>query len=135
MLLLHISDIHLRSGEVGSAMDPNHHLRNELLLDAERLCGRLGAPTAVLISGDLAFGGQRDEYSFALAWLEQLCSKCGVSLADVIIIPGNHDVVRAVTARPVVQALHRDIKGAGPVVTRRDLAWPPHRRRVWPPFV
>lgn len=34
-------------------MDPNAHLRNELLRDAEAMCRRIGAPPdAVLISGD-----------------------------------------------------------------------------------
>lgn len=115
MLLLHLSDFHFRSGEVGTAMDPNHHLRNELLLDAEQMCDRLGIPAAVLISGDLAFGGQRDEYAFALAWLEQLCTRCHVALANLIVIPGNHDVARSVTSRSLIQALHRDIRAASPV--------------------
>ena len=42
MLLLHISDLHFRKGEVGSAMDPNVHLRNELVRDAEAMCKKLG---------------------------------------------------------------------------------------------
>lgn len=115
MLLLHLSDFHFRSGEVGTAMDPNRHLRNELLLDAEQMCRRLGSPQAVLVSGDLAFGGQQDEFAFALKWLEQLCATCGVSVSDVIVIPGNHDVVRTTVSRPVIQAIHHDIKATGSV--------------------
>src|SRR6267142_479248 len=86
MLLLHLSDLHFRRGEVGTAMDLNFHLRNELVRDAEAMCKRIGAPVdAVLISGDIAFQGHPDEYAFAVAWLETLCSRCGTSLSAVFL--------------------------------------------------
>jgi hypothetical protein len=111
MLLLHLSDIHFRKGEVGTAMDPNAHLRNELLRDAVAQCERLRAfPDAVLVSGDVTFAGDPDEFGYALAWLDDLCQSCGTKLSAVFVIPGNHDVVRKIAARPLVQALHRDIK-------------------------
>ncbi len=116
MLLLHLSDIHFRKDEVGTAMDPNASLRNELLLDAENMCNRIGkAPTAVLVSGDLAFAGDPAEYEYALTWLGELCTRCGTTLSSVFVIPGNHDVVRKVTSRNVIQALHKDIKNASEV--------------------
>jgi len=94
-------------------MDPNSHLRNELLLDAAGMCAKLGTPlSGVLISGDVAFAGDTAEYAFALSWLEDLCSRCGTTLANVFVIPGNHDVVRSVASRHVIQALHHDIKAA-----------------------
>src|SRR3989442_7491025 len=111
MLLLHISDIHFRRGEVGTAMDPNFHIRNELLRDAVEMCGRLGAvPQALLISGDLAFAGAREEYEFAQKWLESLCERCSTSVSNVFVCPGNHDVLRSVASRQIIQTLHRDIK-------------------------
>jgi 3',5'-cyclic AMP phosphodiesterase CpdA len=113
MLLLHLSDIHFRKGEVGAAMDPNAHLRNELLRDAEACCHVIGkAPEAVLISGDIAFGGDPAEYAYALKWLQELCTRCGTKLDTVFTIPGNHDVVRGIASRPIIQVLHRDIKAA-----------------------
>jgi hypothetical protein len=135
MLLLHLSDMHFRRDEVGTAMDPNHHLRSELLSDAEKMCARLGvAPTSILISGDVAYAGHPDEYLFARAWLKQLCDKCGTTLASVFVIPGNHDSVRSVTARPVIQSLHRDIKSATSSVSidvlLRGLLTDPDSRRL-----
>lgn len=113
MLLLHLSDIHFRADEVGTAMDPNAHLRNELLRDAAALCERIGAaPAAVLLSGDVAFAGDPAEYAFALAWLEKLCEACGTAPKAVFVVPGNHDVIRKIASRPLVQAVHRDIKSA-----------------------
>ncbi len=125
MLLFHLSDIHFRLGEVGTAMDPNHHLRNKLLIDAEQMCQRLGAaPTVVMISGDIAYAGEKREYDFALQWLEELCRKCNTTTASVFVIPGNHDVVRSVTSRRVVKALHHEIKGTDNIYldsTLRDM--------------
>nr|WP_246395339.1 metallophosphoesterase [Afipia massiliensis] len=111
--MLHLSDIHFRKGEVGTAMDPNAHLRNELLLDAVAQCQKIGAtPEAVLVSGDIAFGGDVDEYAYALDWLDKLCTQCGTTLSAVFTIPGNHDVVRNIAGRRLIQALHHDIKSA-----------------------
>ncbi len=113
MLLLHLSDIHFRKGEVGTAMDPNAHLRSELLRDAVAQCESIGAaPDAVLVSGDVAFAGDPDEYAYALVWLDELCRRCGTTLSAVFVIPGNHDVVRSIASRPLIQTIHRDIKNA-----------------------
>jgi hypothetical protein len=82
MLLLHLSDIHFREGEVGTAMDPNAHLRSELLRDAVAQCERIGAvPDAILVSGDVAFAGNPDKYAYALSWLDELCRSCGSALS------------------------------------------------------
>lgn len=116
MLLLHLSDIHFRKGEIGTAMDPNSHLRNELLRDAEAQCKAIGyAPDAILVSGDIAYGGDDDEFLFARDWLEKLCVRCGTTLAAVFVVPGNHDAVRAIASRPIVQAIHKDIKNASTI--------------------
>lgn len=62
MLLIHLSDIHFRKGEIGTTMDPNAHLRGELLRDARLQCERIGAnPDAILVSGDVAFAGDPEE--------------------------------------------------------------------------
>lgn len=111
MLLLHISDIHFRKGEVGTAMDPYAHIRNELLLDAEKMCIKIGsAPDAILITGDLTFAGDPDEFDFALVWLKLLCEKCGTELKNIFVVPGNHDAVRSVSSQRVIQSLHHEIK-------------------------
>jgi GTPase-associated adaptor domain/Calcineurin-like phosphoesterase len=97
-------------------MDPNAHLRNELFRDAVAQCERIGgAPDAVLLSGDIAFGGAPAEYAFAQRWLEELCQSCGTTLAAIFVIPGNHDVVRTIASRRVIQAIHRDIKAASDI--------------------
>ncbi|WP_081275714.1 metallophosphoesterase [Serratia plymuthica] len=111
MLLLHLSDIHFRLDEINTPMDPNRHLRNELVMDARDMCRKLEkSPSAILISGDIAFAGHPEEYKFALTWLETLAQECGTNIESVFVIPGNHDVVRNTAARPIVQMLHNAIK-------------------------
>ncbi|MEI2636662.1 MAG: metallophosphoesterase [Methylotenera sp.] len=113
MLLIHLSDIHFRHGEVGVPLDPNTHLRNELLIDAEKMCSKLDkTPSAILISGDIAYAGHTEEYTYALSWLEELADKCGTTTANIFIVPGNHDVVRSIAGKPMVKALHDQIKVA-----------------------
>jgi hypothetical protein len=116
MLLFHISDLHFRKGDVGTAMDPNAHLRSELLRDAVAQCERIGAvPDAVLVSGDVAFAGHPDEYAYALSWLDELCRCCGTTLSAVFVIPGNHDVLRSVASRTLIQTIHRAIKNTNDI--------------------
>jgi predicted phosphohydrolase len=116
MLLIHLSDIHFRKGEVGTAMDPNAHQRTELLSDAVAQCERIASvPDAVLISGDVAFAGHPDEYAYALSWLDDLCRVCGTTLSSVFVIPGNHGVLRNIASRTLIQTIHRAIKSTNDI--------------------
>jgi len=116
VLLLHLSDIHFQLDEISTPMDPNIHLRNELLRDAKRMCEQLRkAPSAIIVSGDIAFAAHDKEYLFALSWLESLAETCGTTIESIFVVPGNHDVDRHMAARPAIQAYHHDIKSARPV--------------------
>ncbi|MCK4585841.1 MAG: metallophosphoesterase [Gammaproteobacteria bacterium] len=107
MLLIHLSDIHFRKDEVGTSMDPNAHIRSELLRDAEIMCKKLNSvPEAILITGDLTYAGEPEEYAFAITWLEEFCEKCGTDLKSIFIVPGNHDVVRKIASSKLIQSLH-----------------------------
>lgn len=112
MLILHLSDIHFRKSEISTAQDPNLHLRNELVRDVVQQCKRLGAPDAIVVSGDIAFAGDSEEFGFATDWLSNLCTLCGSSMSSVFVVPGNHDVVRQLADRNLVQMIHREIKAA-----------------------
>lgn len=81
------------------------------------MCRKLGkAPSAILITGDIAFAAHHDEYVFALAWLETLAAACGTTSESIFVVPGNHDVVRNMAAKPMVQALHEQIKSTNPIL-------------------
>lgn len=112
MLILHLSDIHFSKSEIGTAQDPNFHLRNELIRDAKRQCQQLGRPDVILISGDIAFAGHPEEFTYATDWLETLCSECGCAMSSIFVVPGNHDVVRNIADGNLTQMVHEKIKHA-----------------------
>lgn len=90
MLMLHISDIHFKHGEVGYDDDPNRGLRDDLIHDVKQMRTRLGSPGMILLSGDIAYAGRKDEYDFAYSWLvDDLCPAAGCAIEDVLSIPGN----------------------------------------------
>jgi hypothetical protein len=115
VLLLHLSDIHFRRQDISSAQDPNFHLRHELLRDAKVFCEKLGPPDAIILSGDVAFAGDPEEYAFATRWLDDLSSACKTDLTAVFVCPGNHDVMRKIADRTVVQMLHQAIKNSNEI--------------------
>jgi 3',5'-cyclic AMP phosphodiesterase CpdA len=113
MLFLHLSDIHFRASEIATAQDPNRNLRNEIIRDAKKFCEDLDKiPEGILVSGDIAYAGQRTEYEFAKAWLKDLAESCGTKLSAVFVCPGNHDVDRKLAGRATNRAFHHQIKTA-----------------------
>lgn len=122
MLLIHLSDIHFRASDIGTAQDPNFALRNEIVRDCRDMCRQLSArPDAIVVSGDIAYAGQKAEYDFATRWLGQLAEACDVSLSEVFVCPGNHDVDRKMAGRVVNQILHKSIKDANEVTRQTTI--------------
>lgn len=91
VLFLHVSDIHFRR-DSGAVTDIDDDLRNELLLDAKAFADEHGKPDGILVSGDIGFSGQREEYEIAATWTNRLCEAVGRDGLYVWCVPGNHDV-------------------------------------------
>lgn len=94
--LLHLSDIHFRRGISGDVYDLDSDLRNELEYDIERMRSRLKVVHGVLVTGDIAFAGRKEEYDTAREWLERVCDLLDCPREAVWTVPGNHDVDRSV---------------------------------------
>lgn len=100
-------------------MDPNKHLRNEILNDAGTMCLKLAkTPTSILISGDISYAAHSKEYDFAFEWFEKLAQRCGTKTENIFMVPGNHDVCRKIVSREAIKSYHRDIKAT----EQRDIA-------------
>lgn len=95
MLLLQVADIHFRHPDCGSDVDPERPYRTALVNDVRRRVATLGPVDAVLVAGDIAYSGLAEEYAAARAWLKELTEAASCSLADVFVVPGNHDVHRS----------------------------------------
>jgi predicted phosphodiesterase len=94
-------------------MDPDLPYRMMLIQDARNFTKRLGSMDAILVGGDIAFAGAKEEYDAALEWLKELSQACNCSLDRVFLVPGNHDVDRKlITGSASVRNVQAAISGA-----------------------
>ncbi len=110
--LAHFSDIHFNrlTGEIG--FDPDEDLRGEIRRDLEVQVATLGKLDAVLVSGDVAYAGKKEEYQIAIRWLDELCAAGRCERDAVYVVPGNHDVDQdIIRANPLLQDAHDSIRG------------------------
>lgn len=111
IILLHVSDIHFRHKRSGTSYDLDNDLRNELLRDAKTLKGTLGEVTGIVVTGDIAFAGKKEEFEIASIWLDELANCVSCPPEHIWIVPGNHDVDRsAVDGSPMIQTVHKSIR-------------------------
>lgn len=107
---LHLSDIHFKKKDSVVFDD----IRNEIEREAQKTVDQIGVIDGILISGDIAFSGQPEEYATALSWLEKLCKILKSPPENVWCIPGNHDVNRGVIRdSELIQTIHEKIRHAG----------------------
>ena len=119
LAFVHLSDIHFRQGMTGDVHDADVEIRNELERDLRRIRSRVQKLDGIVISGDVAYGGQADEYAFARNWIDSVREQLGCPAAGVMVIPGNHDVDRdMVPDGGDAQQLHEEIRAAGTMEIR-----------------
>ncbi len=112
LLFVHLSDIHFCKADLGSAYDLDEDLRRLLVADARAMASKLERPSGILISGDIAFHGRKEEYDTAREWLDnELCYTVGVEPSGVWCVPGNHDVDRSIIKeKPSYEDARKEIR-------------------------
>lgn len=119
LVLVHLSDIHFTGSSGTSVHDLDAEVRNEILRDAAAVTKDLGGATGILVTGDIAFSGQRTEYDRAASWLLEFCRAVGCPDESVWVVPGNHDVDRKIASSMVTKTLHESIRAKqGPALDR-----------------
>lgn len=114
-VLLHLSDIHFRHGRTGTAHDLDADLRSQLERSAVELRSKLGVVHGIVVSGDVAFAGNKSEYDVAARWLNEICELLHCDPQNVWTVPGNHDVQRELVKKSnQLQLLHRELRGGPP---------------------
>lgn len=122
MLVLNIADIHFNHPLCNTEMDPDLPFRTALINDVRAHVHDLGPVDVILVVGDIAFHGWPQEYDAARAWLTELAKAAICPLSRIHVVPGNHDVDRAVTSRkPSVRNVQLAIKSADPTQRHRVL--------------
>lgn len=87
--LLLLSDIHFLS--LYDEMDCDAPIRKAFLHDLEDFREVHGAVNHILVCGDIAYKGAKEEYDKAHHFFEQLCDIVGCNPEEIYIVPGNHD--------------------------------------------
>lgn len=89
---IHLSDIHFKTSS-GNSYDIDSDLRNAILIDVKNnLLRSINRIEGVLLGGDIAFAGQKEEYGIANEFLGELAECLGMKNCDIFCVPGNHDV-------------------------------------------
>jgi predicted MPP superfamily phosphohydrolase len=109
--ILHLSDIHFYSFGDNEHLDLDFDLRNELERDLTRLMDSIKAIDVVLIGGDIAFSGKKEEYEKASVWIKSICKITNCKEENVLVVPGNHDIKRN-TINPLLKKLQETIKNS-----------------------
>lgn len=90
LTILHLSDLHFREGQDfdrSVVLDP-------LLERINKDSARGFLPELIIVSGDIAFSGKKEQYALAHTFLEDLLSTCLLTKDRLFLVPGNHDVDR-----------------------------------------
>jgi len=94
-IFVHLSDIHFGQEKDGSPIIVNADAKERLIDDAHTEVAMLGGKaTGVIVTGDIAYSAQREQYQEAGAWLGRLTDAIGCDRIDVQMVPGNHDIDR-----------------------------------------
>lgn len=91
--LLHLTDLHFGQ-QSGQHFPTPDRLANELL---HCLQGVSPTPKCIfaILSGDLVYQANADQYKVARMFVDQLASKLSISREQIVICPGNHDICAA----------------------------------------
>jgi 3',5'-cyclic AMP phosphodiesterase CpdA len=89
--ILHISDLHIRvdnNFDRSVVLDPLIKRIGDDLKDPKSSL----KPEIIVVTGDIAYSGQKDEYTLAKILFDDLLKKLEISNDRLFIVPGNHDV-------------------------------------------
>lgn len=96
---IHLSDIHFRRTS-GTSGDIDSDLRAALLADIKHNgVENLDNIKGILVGGDIAFAGQKDEYVHAKVFLKELTYQLNIDEKDIYCVPGNHDVDQSIVTQ------------------------------------
>lgn len=110
LIFIHLSDIHFNKKGMDH-YELDRDLRDQIEIDVRLMKGKFNSVRGVLISGDVAFAGRKEEYEVARSWLKTLCELAGCREQDLWCIPGNHDVDRSVyDGSAILQDLHTSLR-------------------------
>jgi calcineurin-like phosphoesterase family protein len=94
-VVVHVSDIHFGQ-ERDHVVHIHDDVKEQLISDAAEVIAGLpgGVAQGILVTGDIAHSGTREQYEAAGRWLDKLAGQIGCPIHRVQMVPGNHDLDR-----------------------------------------
>ena len=124
--VLHLSDLHVHektSWDAGTVLD-------RLAGDVQRLREQTGGIDRVVVTGDVASSGKASEYEAAWTWLSgALAAAAGVGVAQIRVVPGNHDVDRGAISRSARLLTEGLLREEDPQQAAAEILGDPDERR------
>jgi hypothetical protein len=110
--ILHLSDIHFHVAAWNADLD----VHGELIPDVISIVEEDGPIDAILVGGDIAFGGKAHEFQMAATWLDAVrMAAGGLDESRVWTVPGNHDVDwETVSKSPIATKFRSDLDQVEP---------------------
>jgi 3',5'-cyclic AMP phosphodiesterase CpdA len=122
MLLLNVSDIHFKYPRCTTSQDADKPFRSLLVRDLREQRSKLGDVSAILVTGDIAAQGIKEEYEAAYEWLLKLAEESGCHKERIYVVPGNHDVNRGIAiGDPTIGNAQKVILGMAPHLKEKEL--------------
>lgn len=110
-VFVHVSDIHFGQ-ERGGKKVVHDDVKARVIDDAAQMVAEVGGKAAgILVTGDIAYAGKRNEYQDAGTWLDQLAEAICCKKTDVYVVPGNHDIDLALVSPGVQHLLSSALDG------------------------
>ncbi|WDH19921.1 metallophosphoesterase [Pseudomonas chlororaphis] len=95
-IFIHLSDIHFGQEKDGGQYKTNTDAKERLMDDVHsELMARGAKASGIIVTGDIAYSAQPEEYIAAGIWLDQLAERVGCDRESIQMVPGNHDIDRA----------------------------------------
>lgn len=105
---VHLSDLHVRARTRDDGPAPGERVLAALQYDLEAHAG--DRFDALVVSGDVAWSGQREEYVAADGFLIHAARSIGLGPERVYLVAGNHDVDRGVDRFPLTAKLVSELR-------------------------
>lgn len=109
LIYIHLSDIHFGQ-ENGGQYVVNADAKRQLVSDVRSTLQKMQAQASgIIISGDIAYAGKKEEYQTAFSWISDVAKAAGCSPVDVQVVPGNHDIDRDLItngAQALINVIH-----------------------------
>jgi hypothetical protein len=98
-IILHISDVHFGwEGNDDVELTKRSLCLNGLINCIQNIDSKW-KPTVICLTGDIGWKGSSHDYDKAREWIDALLSACGISDENLVLCPGNHDVIREKSSR------------------------------------